>query len=182
MDATGRKCTQLLANAAVTWSSRIARPDAHPSMFTDQKRAVDKAKRSIEECEHKLQQITRWTRELDREAMLFQASMNRLNRIIEGDLERGTAWLETLLDHLANYINTPAPKLPRAEAMDTATGTASRRSGTAVTDHEEGTDDESAIEPTRSNMTKDLLVQWDRTGSSGTIPSAADSNRVPPPT
>ena len=143
-----RKCTQLLANARSDMErAKIARPDAHPSMFTDQKRAVDKAKRNIDECEHKLQQITRWTRELDREAMLFQASMNRLNRIIEGDLERGTALLGALLDHLDDYIKTPAPKLPRAETMDAPATPASRRAGTPIDDQKEGADDECSIGP-----------------------------------
>ena len=144
----GKKCTQLLANARSDLErAKIARPDAHPSMFTDQKRAVDKAKRNIDECEHKLKQITRWTRELDREAMLFQASLHRLNRVVDGDLERGLAWMAALLDHLSNYVNTPAPKLPRADAIDADNAKASRRSGTRVEPNEEGDDDEPAIEP-----------------------------------
>jgi hypothetical protein len=146
----GKKCTQRLANARSDLErAMIARPDAHPSMFTDQKRAVSKAKRNIEECEYKLKQIAKWTRELEREGMLFRAGLQRLNRIIDGDLDRGVAWMAALLDHLANYVNTPAPTLPRSESIDQdAPGSHRRGGGLPDADEPEiGEDDEPAIKP-----------------------------------
>ena len=116
-------------------------------MFTDQRRALDKAKRNIQECEYKLQQISKWTRELDREAMLFQASLHRLNRIVDGDLERGVAWMASLLDHLNNYVNTPAPKLPRADSLDAGDAGSTRSRGVQVDPDDEGDGHEPAIEP-----------------------------------
>ena len=144
----GKKCNQQFANARSDMErAKIARPDAHPSMFTDQRRALDKAKRNIQECEYKLQQISKWTRELDREAMLFQASLHRLNRIVDGDLERGVAWMASLLDHLNNYVNTPAPKLPRADSLDAGDAGSTRSRGVQVDPDDEGDGHEPAIEP-----------------------------------
>jgi len=149
--ARGKKCTQLLANARSDLErAKIARPDAHPSMFTDQLRALDKAKRNVTECEHKLKMIARWSRELERERMLFQGGMQRLARIIDGDLTTATAWMSNLMDHLNNYVQTSAPKLPRAEAADMKTTTARRHGGGHPEQISEGEHDEPAINPSET--------------------------------
>ena len=138
-----KKCNQLFANARSDLErAKIARPDAHPTMFTDQLRAIEKAKRNVEECEEKLKMNARWARELERESMLFQGSLQRLSRIIDGDLEKGVAWMASLLDHLSNYLQTKAPRLPRAEAADTDSTPHRRRGGDRVEDDSQGAHDE----------------------------------------
>ena len=138
-----KKCNQLFANARSDLErAKIARPDAHPTMFTDQHRAIEKAKRKVEECEQKLKMNARWARELERESMLFQASLQRLSRIIDGDLEKGVAWMAALLDHLGNYLQTKAPRLPRAEATDIETTPHRRRGGGRIEDDSQGAHDE----------------------------------------
>lgn len=141
-----KKCRQQLANARSDLErAKIARPDAHPSMFMDQQRGVAKAKNAMEESERKLANVKRWSRELDREAMLFKGSLNRLDRLIEGDLAKAVVWLEKLVEHLQAYVSTPVPRLPKAEfAKEDA---ASMRRGSLAEPEEQGADDEPAIEP-----------------------------------
>lgn len=124
-----KKCNEQLANARSDLErAKIARPDAHPSMFTDQVRGVERAKQNMAHCESKLVAVSRWSRELEREGMLFQGSLQRLSRVVDGDIERSVAWMASLIDHLNAYLKTPPPKLPRAEAADLNQSTP-RRSG-----------------------------------------------------
>lgn len=111
-----KKVRQKLANARSDLErAKISRPDAHPSMFVDQQRAVSRTKSEMEQCEEKLRLIQRWSRELDRESMMFKGHMNRLDRMIEGDMGRASAWLAKLVQHLEDYVTTPPPKLPEPQ-------------------------------------------------------------------
>ena len=50
-----KKSRQKLANAKSDLErAKISRPDAHPSMFVDQQRALNRAKAQMEECDRKL--------------------------------------------------------------------------------------------------------------------------------
>ncbi|MDG2201258.1 MAG: hypothetical protein P8K80_08775 [Phycisphaerales bacterium] len=121
-----KKTRQKLANTRSDLErAKISRPDAHPSMFVDQQRAVARAKLEMEQCEEKLRLIQRWSRELDRESMMFKGHMNRLDRMIEGDMSRASTWLAKLVKHLEDYTATPPPKLPVPQ--DDTDPTASRR-------------------------------------------------------
>ena len=125
-----KKGNEQLANARSDLErAKIARPDAHPTMFSDQIRGVERAKQNLAHCESKLVAISRWSRELEREGMLFQGSLQRLTRVVDGDLERCIAWMAALIEHLNAYLKTPPPKLPKAEASD-LNQTSSRRGGT----------------------------------------------------
>ena len=97
-------------------------------MFVDQQRAVARIKSEMEQCEEKLRLIQRWSRELDRESMMFKGHMNRLDRMIEGDMSRASAWLAKLVQHLEDYVTTPPPKLP--EPQDDSEPSTSRRRAT----------------------------------------------------
>ena len=111
-----KKCRQLLANAKSDLErAKISRPDAHPTTFVDQQRAVRKAKSNLEECEYKIKAIKRWSRELDREGMIFKGHLNQLDRAVEGDLNRAATWLAKLVEHLEAYSSSPPPKLPEPE-------------------------------------------------------------------
>ena len=111
-----KKCRQLLANARSDLErAKISRPDAHPTTFVDQQRALRKAKANLEECEQKLRAIKRWSHELDREGMIFKGHLNQLDRAVEGDLNRAATWLAKLVEHLEAYASSPPPKLPEPE-------------------------------------------------------------------
>jgi len=121
-----KKSRQKLANARSDLErAKISRPDAHPSMFVDQQRAVARAKQELELCEDKLGRIQRWSRELDRESMMFKGHTNRLDRMLEGDMSRASAWLAKLVQHLEDYAATAPPKLP--EPQDGTEETTSHR-------------------------------------------------------
>ena len=108
-----KKSRQKLANAKSDLErAKISRPDAHPSMFVDQQRALNRAKAQMEECDRKLNAIKKWSRELDREALIFKGHLNRLDRMLEGDMSRASAWLAKLITHLEDYASTPPPRLP----------------------------------------------------------------------
>ena len=114
-----KKCHQQLTNARSDLErAKIARHDAHPSMFTDQIRGVERAKQNLAHCESKLVAVARWTRELEREGMLFQGSLQRLSRVVDGDLERCTAWMASLISHLEAYLKTAPPDLPTADTIE----------------------------------------------------------------
>lgn len=149
-----KKCNQLFANARSDLErAKIARPDAHSTMFTDQIRAIEKVRRKLDECEHKLKMNARWSRELERESMLFQGGLQRLSRIIDGDLEKGVAWMATLLDHLNNYVQTKAPKLPRAEAADLDSAPPRRQGGGRIEHTPEGAQNEPDLQQRKDTAT-----------------------------
>ncbi len=136
-----KKCNEQLANARSDLErAKIARPDAHPSMFSDQIRGVERAKQALVHSENKLVAIARWSRELEREGMLFQGRLQRLSRVVDGDLERCTAWMAALIEHLNAYLKTPPPKLPKAEAAE-LNQPSTRRGGSEPARPTKGDDD-----------------------------------------
>jgi len=123
-----KKCNEQLANARSDLErAKIARPDAHPSMFSDQIRGVERAKQALAHSENKLVVIARWSRELEREGMLFQGSLQRLSRVVDGDMERCTAWMAALIEHLNAYLKTPPPNLPTQESAEQDKSTHKKR-------------------------------------------------------
>ena len=132
-----KKCRQLLANARSDLErAKISRPDAHPTTFVDQQRALRKAKANLEECEEKLRAIKRWSHELDREGMIFKGHLNQLDRAVEGDLNRAATWLAKLVEHLEAYSSSPPPKLPEPEHSLESTPSR-RRAGSPQGDSDE---------------------------------------------
>ena len=137
-----KKSRQQLANARSDLErAKISRPDVHPSTFVDQQRAMRKAKANLDECEQKIRAIKRWSRELDRQGMIFKGHLNQFDRMIEGDMERAATWLAKLVEHLEAYASTPPPKLPEPEHTIEATPSR-RRAGS-----EKGDPDEPSIDP-----------------------------------
>ncbi len=139
-----KKSRQKLANAKSDLErAKISRPDAHPSMFVDQQRALHRAKGQMEECERKLNAIKRWSRELDREFLIFKGHLNRLDRMLEGDMSRASEWLANLITHLEAYASTPPPRLPEPEG-GSEPSTSRRR---AALTQQQGDTDEPVLDP-----------------------------------
>jgi len=88
----------------------------------EQKALLKKAEFACEEARRKIEFVKKWARMLDREMMLFKGKCQTLARAAEGDIPRGEARLEILMDRLEKYVRLAAP------AGDTKKGS-SRRSG-----------------------------------------------------
>ncbi len=93
----------------------IAKPDADPRSFSDQHRAINLAKKTIEEADQKLQAIKYWSCELERQLALFRGGISPLANAAEIDLPRASHWLKELAAHLEGYLAV-APPMPDAAA------------------------------------------------------------------
>src|SRR5690606_14653078 len=69
-----------------------------------EKKALDAAVRRLEEAEHKIQRIRFWTRELERESLLFRGQLHQIDRTVEVDLPRAMARIDRHLDNLDAYL------------------------------------------------------------------------------
>jgi len=93
--------------------AKIARPDADPRSFTDQRRALKKAKTRLEEAQAKTKACKRWAIELERQALLLRAGLRPVAAMAEAELPAATRWLAQLEQHLQGYLSE-APTMPDA--------------------------------------------------------------------
>lgn len=108
--------------------AKIARPDADPRSFTDQVRALRKAKAALEEAEAKRRACKRWSVELERQALLLRAGLRPVAAMADAELPAATRWLGQLEQHLQGYLSE-APAMPEVseEAQETPGASRGRR-------------------------------------------------------
>lgn len=94
----------------------ISQPDADPRSFTDQHRAIKRSMKAIEQADEKLSAIKYWSRELERQLVLFRGGIAPLANAAEVDLPRAGRWLKELVEHLEGYVKI-APPMPDATAL-----------------------------------------------------------------
>lgn len=83
--------------------------DERPSCVLERK-ALARAEEQLHEAETKLQSCRRAMALLDREGLLFKASLASFSTALEVDLPRSVAHIDGLLETLAKYVSITAPK------------------------------------------------------------------------
>jgi hypothetical protein len=111
-----RRRTQKLNEAKADLErARLTAVDQTAS-FLEQRKAIQRAERSLREAEEKVQLVRRWTHKLDRESMLFRAQLQGISRAAETDIPRGEAKLEIMLEQLEQYVRLAPPQTGEAKA------------------------------------------------------------------
>ncbi len=104
-----RKRQELLTRAkSELHRKQVMNMDGRPQ-DTDEKKAVAKAKRRLEEGEMKLKNVQKWARLLDREYTLYRGQCQSLSRTVDGDLPMMMAKLDKMTDSLEKYIALQTP-------------------------------------------------------------------------
>jgi hypothetical protein len=93
--------------------AKIARPDADPRSFTDQTRALKKAKLRLDEAQAKTKACRRWAIELERQSLLLRAGLRPVAAMADAELPAAIRWLTQLEQHLQGYLSE-APSMPDA--------------------------------------------------------------------
>jgi DNA repair exonuclease SbcCD ATPase subunit len=95
----------------------------------DEERALDRAKRRMEEAEEKVRAVQHWTLAIDRAIDEFQRNRNKFAVWLDTDLPKAVAALRRMSEALDDYISLEAPQasgLPTAApsgALPASTGT-----------------------------------------------------------
>lgn len=111
-----RHRTELLTRAkSDLFRTQVAQADMAARASVDQKKAVERAKRRVEEAEKKLELVKRWSRVLDRELVLYRGECHELGDALEADVPRGVARLDRMVEGLEGYLALAAPTGPGAD-------------------------------------------------------------------
>lgn len=115
----------------------------------EERAAVDRCQRQIEEATAKINRIRRWATQLERDLMMFRGQCQVLGRLVEGDLVRSEAKLVLALDRLEAYLapdhSTRGPAAGATDAGDAGTDRTVTRAP-ADLDRVDADDDETAPE------------------------------------
>jgi hypothetical protein len=78
--------------------------------------------------------------------MIFKGHLNRLDRMLDGDMTRASAWMAAMIEHLEAYTAGAPPVLPEPE-QDSDDLSPRRRGRTVLDDElkEQGDEHEPAI-------------------------------------
>lgn len=85
-----------------------------PPGATDQKKALDVAKRRLEEAEEKLRNVKRWAMALEREFVVYKASVQSLGDAIGRDVPMAVARLDRMAGALEGYQQITPPTIEAA--------------------------------------------------------------------
>ncbi|MEN6452485.1 MAG: hypothetical protein ABFC96_18505 [Thermoguttaceae bacterium] len=81
----------------------------------DEKRAVDRAKRRVDEAQEKIQAVRQWSNKIDRAIDDFQRVRTQFAAWLEVELPRGQAALNQMSESLVSYITMKGQNAPREE-------------------------------------------------------------------
>lgn len=111
-------------DAVVQARSDLARAEAQKQMgkpsTLDERRALDRAKRAVEEARDKRQMVARWARTLDKEVQIYRGQTQPLRTHLEGPIERALTLLARLSQSLDEYVALSAPAQQSAGSADSA--------------------------------------------------------------
>ena len=102
-----RRCAKELEQAQQALSS--ARLSSLREASTAEQRAVQKAKRSLEEAEAKLKLLRRWNREFDSQIDPLVKQLAKLHTLLSHDMLKAAAYLAQAMDTLAAYADVAPP-------------------------------------------------------------------------
>ncbi|TVQ81392.1 MAG: hypothetical protein EA380_01930 [Phycisphaeraceae bacterium] len=93
--------------------SDLARAEAQKEMgkpsTLDERRALERAKRAVEEAREKRQIVARWARTLDKEVQIYRGQTQPLRTHLEGPIERALTLLARFSQSLDDYVALSAP-------------------------------------------------------------------------
>lgn len=111
-------------DAVVQARSDLARAEAQKQMgkpsTLDERRALERAKRAVEEARDKRQIIARWARTLDKEVQIYRGQTQPLRTHLEGPIERALTLLARLSQSLDEYVALSAPSQQSEGSADSA--------------------------------------------------------------
>ncbi len=100
-------------DAVVKARSDLARAEAQKQMgkpsTLDERKALDRAKRAVEEAREKRATVARWTRILDREMQMYRGQVQPLRTHLEGPVQRALMLLARYSQNLEDYVALVAP-------------------------------------------------------------------------
>jgi hypothetical protein len=79
--------------------------DGSSPACTDQKKALEKAKRRLQEAEEKLAKVREWCRVLEQEIAEYRGPAQQLSNVVEGELPGAYALLDRKIEILESYAN-----------------------------------------------------------------------------
>jgi hypothetical protein len=109
--------------------AQMSSVDGRPPSCIEQKKMLQRAERALEEARMKLEHVKKWSRLLDREYMLFKAKLQPISRAVDGDLPRGEAKLDLMLERLEAYVRMPPPVTDAATKSTSSSATGVEGSG-----------------------------------------------------
>jgi hypothetical protein len=105
--------------------AQLMSSDLSPKSFIDQRKAVERAKRSVEEAIQKQAATQRWIRELTKEHMLYKGRVQPLATEITARIPAARHALDQMVNRLDEYTQIDAP----AGGIDANTGDGHRAGG-----------------------------------------------------
>jgi len=75
----------------------------------DERKALEKAKRRLNEAEAKVAAVRRWRVEIRKEIEAFEVQAAKLQQYLESDFTRGLAALDRMVGALDQYVQTGGP-------------------------------------------------------------------------
>ena len=87
----------------------IKRVGDHEPACSDEKRALEKAKRRVETAHWKVEAVRHWSGVIDKAVDDFRRARTQFGLWLEGDLSRAAADLNELSESLVNYISMKDP-------------------------------------------------------------------------
>src|ERR1700722_19094651 len=108
--ATIRKRQEELAKAEEAYRFKRLYKDSSGSMpsAVEEQKAVGIAKRKLGEAQEKLNNVKRWTRQLQKEIVLYRGGMSRFAGTVSSGVPAAIAHLGATLDHLDKYLDISA--------------------------------------------------------------------------
>ena len=118
--------------------------DSRPSVV-DEKRALQRAIRRLEEAENRMRSTKRWIRMLERERALYKGNVSGFSTAVERDLPHAIGLLKKMSENLEQYVSMSPPDLSRLleTKTDATEGAADMRRKGGGSENPAGEDEDS---------------------------------------
>ncbi|HEX5105603.1 MAG TPA: hypothetical protein VFV87_17410, partial [Pirellulaceae bacterium] len=80
----------------------------HRRSCYDERKALERAKRRLHQCEDKVQAVRRWLPQIRKEVEEFEVQVARLKQFLESDFPQAAAALERMAAALDQYVQQQA--------------------------------------------------------------------------
>jgi hypothetical protein len=130
-----RKRQEELAKAEEAYRFKRLYKDASGSMpsAVEEQKGVQIAKRKLGECQEKLANVKRWTRQLQKETVIYRGGVSGFANTVSSGVPAAIAHLAVTLDHLDKYIEMSAGTGAESpEAAAAGVGAASEGAGPSM--------------------------------------------------
>lgn len=144
----------------------------HRPACTEEKKAVERAKRRVRLSEEKSDAVRHWSQLLDRASVEYRGAVSQLSGWLETECPKAVAMLDRVLDTLDDYLAAA----PVHTATDTSAPAGAGRSATAG-DADEDTADEQASDHTGQDEETERTGQPEQTGDESAGPPSAPSDQ-----